>query len=40
LLAMGIGMGGNGNKYVGKMEIGMRYWTGNGNNMGIGNGWE
>jgi len=29
-------MGGNGNRVVGKMEMGMRCWTGNGNEMGMG----
>ena len=29
-----MGMGGNGNKDVGKMGMGMRYWSGNGNGNG------
>ena len=35
LLAMIMGMGGSWNRDVGKMGMGMRYWTGNGNGMGM-----
>ena len=33
---MGMGMGGNGKRDVGKMVMVMRYWNGNGNGMGMG----
>ena len=33
---MGMGMGGNGNRDDGKMGMGLRYWAGNGNRMGMG----